>query len=310
MDDTIQKTEELNFNAVRELPPINTVKEGGMKNKAAKQKLKTAENRFKGKGRAEPQLSLPDDPENTLINLDAIVANPEVEPLTMEYMDLLLGKKKVDKGVKEKALEFINTAIKGNDPAIAEHFRNNCITVMDSMYGNGSKITLQDYINACLFVSYRAAGDTKTRAYCKVFPERVMRMEKEGRPIAHLNSYADIYSKGQAVIDIQAKTLVPIHLVCHDFFFQALRVSVDIMNDTSVSPKVRTDAANNVMNQTRPPEIKKQELEIKINESDEIEQLKEALFTLSEKQRDQIIEGEYSVVDVTKQVIYSEGDDE
>lgn len=303
-------TKEINFNAPVELEPINNITDSHTRDRSAKQKLKTAERRLKGKGRADVQLSLPSEPEDTPVILEAIIAEPEIEPLTMEYMDLVLGKKKVDKPVKEKALEFINSTIRGSNPAIAEHFRNICINVMDSMYGNGSRINLQDYLNAALFVTYRNTGDTKVKAYTKTFPDRVQRMQREGQSMTHLNSYADIYSKNQCVIDIQAKMLLPTHIVCHDLFYEAMRVTVDIMNDDKVSPKVRVDAANSIMTHTKQPEIKKQELNIKINESNEIEQLKQALFDLSAKQRNDIIEGNYSVVDVINQDIYIEDKDE
>ena len=303
-------TKEINFNALVELEPVNNIIDSHTRNNNAKQKLKTAERRLKGKGRANVQLNLPSEPEHTPVILEAIIAEPEIEPLTMEYMELVLGKKKVDKPVKEKALEFINFTIRGNNPAIAEHFRNICINVMDSMYGTGSRINLQDYLNAALFVTYRNTGDTKVKAYTKVFPNRVQRMQREGQSMAHLNSYADIYSKNQCVVDIQAKMLLPTHIVCHDLFYEAMRVTADIMNDDKVSPKVRVDAANNIMTHTKQPQIKKQELDIKINESNEIEQLKQALFDLSVKQRNDIIEGNYSVVDVINQNIYIEDKDE
>ena len=303
-------TKEINFNAPVELEPVNNIIDPYTRDRSAKQKLKTTERRLKGKGRADVQLKLPSEPEDTPVILEAIIAEPEIEPLTMEYMDLVLGKKRVDKSVKEKALEFINSTIRESNPAIAEHFRNTCIDVMDSMYGNGSRINLQDYLNAALFVTYRNTGDTKVKAYTKTFPDRVQRMQREGQSMTHLNSYADIYSKNQCVIDIQAKMLLPTHIVCHDLFYEAMRVTVNIMNDDKVSPKVRVDAANNIMNHTKQPEIKKQELDIKINESNEIEQLKEALFDLSAKQRNDIIEGNYSVVDVINQNIYIEDKDE
>lgn len=303
-------TKEINFNAPVELEPVNNIIDSNQRDNCAKQKLKTAERRLKGKGRADVQLSLPSEPEDTPVILEAIIAEPEIEPLTREYMDLVLGKKRVDKPVKEKALEFINSTIRGSNPAIAEHFRNICIDVMDSMYGNGSRINLQDYLNAALFVTYRNTGDTKVKAYTKTFPDRVQRMQREGQSMTHLNSYADTYSKNQCVIDIQAKMLLPTHIVCHDLFYEAMRVTVDIMNDDKVSPKVRVDAANNIMTHTKQPEIKKQELNIKINESNEIEQLKQALFDLSAKQRNDIIEGNYSVVDVINQNIYIEDKDE
>ena len=303
-------TKEINFNAPVELEPVNNIIDSHTRDRSAKQKLKTADRRLKGKGRADVQLNLPSEPEDTPVILEAIIAEPEIEPLTMEYMELVLGKKRVDKPVKEKALEFINSTIRGSNPAIAEHFRNICIDVMDSMYGNGSRINLQDYLNAALFVTYRNTGDTKVKAYTKTFPDRVQRMQREGQSMTHLHSYADIYSRNQCVVDIQAKMLLPTHIVCHDLFYEAMRVTVDIMNDDKVSPKVRVDAANNIMSHTKQPEIKKQELNIKINESNEIEQLKQALFDLSVKQRNDIIEGNYSVVDVINQDIYTEDKDE
>lgn len=303
-------TKEINFNSTVELEPIKSLVNNKGRDNSARRKLKAAENKFKGKGKASGQLSLPDEPENVKVNLDAIIAEPEIEPLTMEYMELVLGKKKVDKPVKEKALEFINSTIKGTNPAVAEYFRNTCVNVMDSLFGNGSRISLQDYLSAALFVTYRTTGDTKVKAYTKVFPDRVQRMQRDGQSMAHLNSYADIYSKNQCVVDIQAKMLLPTHIVCHDLFYEAMRVTADIMNDDKVSPKVRVEAANNIMSHTKQPEIKKQELDIKINESNDIEQLKQALFELSSKQREDIIEGNYSIVDVTNQNIYVEDKNE
>lgn len=305
MTDQIQ-TKEINFSSTVELPAIKSTQYQSQIDKTATQKLKGASNKIKGKGRAKPQLSLGDEPENVTVNLDAILEDNLVETLTPEYFNTLLGKRKIEPAVKERALKFINDTIEGNNPAIAEHFRNTCINIIDSMYGTGSRISLEEYIKASLFVTYRMSGDTKVKAYTKVFPERVQRMQRDGQSMAHLNMYAHTYSLGQAVVDIQAKMLIPAHIMCHDLFYEAMRVTADIMVDDKVSPKVRVDAAKNIMEFTRQPEIKKQELEISVKQSDEIEQLKSALFELSAKQQESIIEGNYKVLDVTSQTIYTE----
>lgn len=104
--------------------------------------------------------------------------------------------------------------------------------------------------------------------------------------------------------------LVPTHIMCHDLFYQALRVTTDIMMDDKVSPKVRVEAAAQILNHTKSPEIKQHELSIKVNESNEIEQLKEAMYALSKQQQQSIIEGECTVVDVNKAVIYQEENDD
>ena len=303
-------TKKINFNAPVELEPINNIIDSNQRNNCARQKLKSAERRLKGKGRADAQMTLPSSPEETLVDIEAIIAEPEVESLNMEYLDLILGKKKVDTLAKQKALDFINSTIKGLHPSVGEYFRATCVNALDTLYGTGSRVGLQDYLKASLYVTYRNMGDSKVKAYAKVFPERVQKMQQDGQPMAHLYSYADIYSKNQCVVDIQAKMMLPTHIMCHDLFYEAMRVTADIMNNDKVSPKVRVDAANNIMTHTKQPEIKKQELDIRIKESDEIEQLKQALFDLSAKQRNDIIEGNYSVVDVINQNIYIENKDE
>lgn len=300
------ETTELKFTDKGRLPNINGIIDNNAHNKEAKQKLKSASNKFKGTGKTEKQNNYNGSPNDCLIDIDNILSPTDIEPLTMEYLETILGKKRVDAEVKKSVLERMNIIIKNEHPDIAKYFRDTCIDVIDTMFGIGSKISLRDYVNAALFVTYRAAGSSKIQAYTKVFPERVQRMQREQQNMGHLNSYADIYSKGKAVVDIQAKVMLPVYLVCHDLFFQALRVTTEIMTDDRVSPKVRVDAANNIMTYTRPPEMKKNELSINIQENDDILQLKEAMLLLAQNQSKQIDGGAYTVVDASKQTIYIE----
>lgn len=295
------KTEKIDFNEPIKLPDLDHTYD---KDRA---KLRSAESLMRGKKEATglANTTLYESP----VNIDNILEEGKVEHLTIEYLDKVLGKRRLDKEAKLKAVNYINQVIDDNDPSIAEHFRDSCIDVLDSLYGS-SKIGLMGYIQACLFVTYRSAGDTKVKAYTKTFPDRVMRMQKEGQNMGHLASYADIYSKTKAVVDIQAKMIIPTHILCHDYFYQALRVSVELMTDDKVSPKVRADAANNVMNHTKQPEIKKQELEINVKETDDIAQLRNALHEFSQKQHEAIIEGKYSVVDAITTEVYVEDKDE
>lgn len=301
-------TEELDLTGGIPLPNASSFKDTASKNKTALKDVRSANNKLNGKGKSYEQGNYQDNKDNIPVNLENVLAKPKVELLTMDYLNLILGKKKVDKEVREKVLEFINKGIEGTDPALGEYFRNTCIDVMDTIFGSGSKISLQQYMAACLYVTYRSAGDTKIRAYSKVFPDRVMRMQQEGQSMSHLHSYAEIYAKSKAVIDVQAKVMMPTHLLCHDLYFEAMRVTAEIMNDDSVSPKVRVEAANNIMNHTKQPEIKQQELNINIKESNEIDQLKQALNQLAVQQEKQIIEGNYTVLDVIGEQIYIERD--
>lgn len=306
----MSNTTPIDFDKVIPVPDIKTVIDPAAKTQKARTALKGTENKFNGKGRSssktEGDVIEPDAP----IDLDSILAESTVEPLTMEYFEQLIGNKRVDKGVKERALKFINDNITSTNPAIGEYFRNVCIDAASAIFGAGSRISLLEYMQAALFVTYRQSGDTQLKAYVKTFPERVMRLQAEGQNQAHLAVYASIFAKTKAVTEIQAKMLVPTHIMCHDLFYQALRVTTDIMMDDKVSPKVRVEAAAQILNHTKSPEIKQHELSIKVNESNEIEQLKEAMYALSKQQQQSIIEGECTVVDVNKAVIYQEENDD
>lgn len=274
--------------------------------KGQRKKLKTARNRLNGNGRknrADESVSRP-------VELSKIVKDKEVEPINMEYLNRVLGRKKIENETKEKIISYVNDVINSNDSSIAEHFRNTVIDVFDSLYG-GTKVSFEDYLNACLFCTYRAAGDNKTKAYAKTFPERVMRMEREGQPMEFLSTYADIYSRGKAVVDIQAKMILPNHILFQDMNFQAMRVAGEIMMDVKVSPKVRIEAANIILNHSKQPEIKKHALEIELKNTDEISQLHDAIYNLSKKQKEAIemsmsSDGTYTIENVIKQEIYIE----
>ena len=248
--------------------------------------------------------------EQTPVVYDSLVQVPKLEPISKEYFDELLKGKRINRAVRDRAFDFLNQTIENSDPSLGTHFRDTCIDITDTLFKTGSRISLEDYYRAALFSTYKAAGDTQITAYSKTFPDRVMDMERRGVPMTYLHSYAQAYASSKAVVEVQAKLLVPTHIMYHDYFHKAMQVTVEIMMDDNVSPKVRVEAANNVMNHTKQPEIQKAELDIKVQDTDAISQLQNALQDLSRQQRDLIIEGEATVVDVTAQEIYKNEEEE
>lgn len=250
--------------------------------------------------------------EATLINSEYYLRE-DIEPLTIEDINTLLGKKKarsVSLQAKERALEFINKIL--TEPEykyIASYFRESLLDIYSTTYGHNTentqvRTTLLEYAKAVLFNTYKTLGYSNVKAYCRVFPERLMRLEQEGKTQEDLRGYVSVYCKSRAVIDVETKRLLPVHIVFHDLFYNAIKTTADIMNDSDVSPKVRVEAANVILNYTKQPEIQKNQLQITIQDTDEITQLKEALNELSRTQRDKIIEGEATVVDVIDAKIY------
>lgn len=240
------------------------------------------------------------------INVEDVLAKPEVTML-----DPLLIKKLLPKGFGSYNVQTItdklNQAIAGMDDVLGEHFRDNCISWINVT--KSCKVSLDAYISAAKFVTYKLAGDSNTRAYARTFPERVSRMAQEGMNNEYLNTYANIYAKGKLVTEIHAIALVPTHIMYQDYFHLAVKTQVEIMTDPNVSAKVRSDAATSLMTHLKTPEVKKAELNVNVNESDTIAELRDVLSQLSAKQHTDIIEGQYKVLDVSHHKIIS-GDNE
>ncbi len=63
------------------------------------------------------------------------------------------------------------------------------------------------------------------------------------------------------------------------------------MNDTSVSDKVRSDAANSLLTHLKQPETSKIELDVKVTEDSSIKELAAATRALAEQQQGSIMSG-------------------
>lgn len=249
-----------------------------------------------------------EEKKNLPIDIDEIMAVPEIEELNSEVIKKVLPKG-IGKDNATRVTELINIAVKGMDPTLGEHFRDNCISWVGAL--KNLKTSTEQYINASKFVTYKLAGDSNVKAYAKTFPERVSRMANEKMSNEYLNTYANIYSRSKVVAEIYALALIPTHIMYQDYFHLAVKTQVSIMMDNKVSPKVRSDAASSLMTHLKTPEVKQAELKVTVSESDTISELRDVLAELSSKQHSDIIEGEYKVIDVSnKQIIKPEDEDE
>nr|DAK29450.1 MAG TPA: hypothetical protein [Caudoviricetes sp.] len=135
-------------------------------------------------------------------------------------------------------------------------------------------------------------------------------MERDKVPNSHLYQYASIYSKNKTVVEVMAKLVVPTHIMFQDIFHQAVKVQSELMLNDKISPKVRSDAANSLMTHLKTPEVKQAELKVDVQGSGAIEQLAEALGSLSGKQSEMLREGRYSLKDIREATIIEVTEDD
>lgn len=257
-----------------------------------KEQIKADKALAKGIAPKEVDINLADK-----VSID-VLKEPEVELLSVEGLKKIYPRK-VNDDVLAECVKVMNDSVKDMDAIMQEHYRDNLVSVID-VIKDGEKIKFKDYVKAVKFCSFKMAGYTDTRAYSLTFPERIERMAKDGISNTNLYVYANSYAKNKVVVEIMAKLIVPTHIMFQDYFSLAVKTQVEIMTDDSVSPKVRSDAANSLMTHLKQPEIKQAELKISTNDNGAIGSLTEALNNLSNAQKQALSSGSIKLKDISE----------
>jgi len=221
------------------------------------------------------------------------------EPLSKEQFTKVLPKD-IRSRVTDEVIDQINKLLL--EPELRESFRDNLLS-FGSVMSEG-KFKLQTYIDACRFVSYKLLGSSNVEAYVKTFPDRYQRLLSEGASDQAISAYASAFNKTQIVNKIFEQTLVPTHVLNADVFQKAINIQAYLMMNAN-SEKVRTDAANSLLNHLKKPESSKLQLDISYKEDKTLEDLRATTQALIEQQRRMLEEKVINVKDMAEAVIIS-----
>ena len=92
-----------------------------------------------------------------------------------------------------------------------------------------------------------------------------------------------MYNKFKLVNLVYAQAVIPTHVLNQDKFQEAINHQFYLMKNAA-SEKVQSDAANSLMIHLKPPEEKQVNLNIGIEETDSIKELKNVIFELAQTQ--------------------------
>ena len=187
---------------------------------------------------------------------------------------------KVKKSVSQDLIDQINLTL--SEPELFEQYRDNLLSYAKVMQDGRFKV--QEYVNAVRYVSHKLMGSTNIDAYSKTFPDKIQRFATQGVVAKDIASYVTAYNKSTLVNLIFEQMLIPSYVLNQDLYQRALNVQAELMVNAK-SEKVRTDAANSLLTQLKPPEIKKVELDIGVKEDSSIAQLRQATLELARQQR-------------------------
>ena len=198
--------------------------------------------------------------------------------LTIEQFQEALPEK-MKKSVNKDIIDSINKTL--SDPEMYEQYRDNLLSYTKVM--QEGKFKISQYIDAVRYVSFKHMGMTNADAYAKTFPDKMLRFSSQGVSAKDIASYSTAYNKSKLVTLLFEQTLIPTHILNQDLFQKALNVQAELMISAN-SEKVRSDAANSLINALKPPETKKVQLDVGVREDHSIAALREATLALAAKQ--------------------------
>lgn len=198
-------------------------------------------------------------------------------------------------------LKTLNKILEDED--IGDIFRENLLSYTRILDNPNWKIT--EYIAAIKYVSHKLLGDTNTRAWAKVFPERLEKLQKRGASSDEIQNHVKAYNRGKMVTAILEQSLVPSWLLNQDKYQMAVNTQVQLMLSAK-SEKVRSDAANSLLTHLKMPETAKVTVDMNLKEDDSISELRKVTMELAQMQKQQIEAGVLSAQDVALQKIVRE----
>jgi hypothetical protein len=206
----------------------------------------------------------------------------KIQPLSYENMLEQLPKR-YRKNLTKEVVDEINKLIE--DPDYGEEFKESIVT-HTHILGGKENFSLKSYINAVKFYSLTAAGLSATKAYIKVFPERLQARLDRGQSAYDITGEASRFNHSEVVNKVRAQALVPLHLVNQGTVQKAINTLSDIMLNGK-SEVARVNAANTIIKELRPPEV--QQVELQLGQSEEAlkaqERQTEQLAQIAENQR-------------------------
>lgn len=182
--------------------------------------------------------------------------------------------------------DIVDTLNDVQNPEEAERFRENFIN-----YGHvltDGKFCVTEYLNAIKYVSFKLMGLTNQDAYFKAFPDRYQNLLAAGRTAKEISAYVAAYHKGKLVNQIMEQAAVPTWLINQDLFQKAINVQAELMTDPDVSPKVRSDAANSLLTHLKRPEAAAPAININLNPTSAVDDLRNTLASLAQQQKEMI----------------------
>lgn len=193
---------------------------------------------------------------------------------------------KLKDSIEQSFVDKLNNL--ANDPIIADQIRNNFISYAHVI--NDGKFSIEEYLSAVKYVSFKLMNLTNVDSYARTFPQRYAGLLAKGTSQKDIASYVSAYNRGKLVNLILEQTLVPSWVLNQDIYQKAINTQAELMNNAK-SERVKCMAADSILKALAKPEAAGPLVNIDMKETSGINELKQALVELAANQKKSIEKG-------------------
>lgn len=167
------------------------------------------------------------------------------------------------------------------------------------------KYSIQQYIDAVKYVSYKHMGDTNLNAFKKTFPNKILRYKQDGKNVEQINSFVSGYNKTKLVTSMMKQSAIPLYVLNQDAAQEAINAQLKIIR-TSSNDLAIVKAADSLLSHLAPPVETKIAVAMGIQETPLFDQFREETRRLAEQQRALIEQGVYTAKEIAAMPIVGE----
>lgn len=215
----------------------------------------------------------------------------------MDILTVTALQEVVPKGLRTKVDQQLVDKINNinMDAEVRTYYQENVLALTSVI--EGSKWSVDQYLDAVRYITYKAMGNKNVEAYARTFPDKFKKFKADGVTDKTISRYVSAYNGSKLVQAVWDANSIPFYMINRDYRQRALNVQVTLM-ETAKSEMVRTTAAANVLAVLAPPKDSSVELTVGEQESTAMTDLKEAVTRLACMQAKQIAAGAVTVADI------------
>lgn len=208
---------------------------------------------------------------------------------------------KLKDSIEQSFVDKLNNL--ANDPIVADQIRNNFISYAHVI--NDGKFSIEEYLSAVKYVSFKLMNLTNVDSYARTFPQRYAGLLARGTSQKDIASYVSAYNRGKLVNLILEQTLVPSWVLNQDIYQKAINTQAELMNNAK-SERVKCMAADSILKALAKPEAAGPLVNIDMKETSGINELKQALVELAANQKKSIEKGLFTPKTIVEAEIINE----